>query len=562
MLDVGKRVRALINEGKDANEIDRAARIEGMENLREAALRKLAEGTPPTKRSRASRWTPNERERRGRRAARSSVRAGWRLAAFETFEEERALNLLERVATGGERKLRHVDARRRARRQRRGRRDRSTRASRAIARCEEPALFAMLDAHRWLDDAIALRRLRDLLPSLGARKQCVVLVGPGVPSARRDRARRGPRRAAAARAPPSSPLCSQRVLEQGDAKAPSPIRRYSVEAIRGRARTHVRRGGARACARRCAPRARSTRARWREIVRDKRRALHRTPALTFLDDETGLADVGGLGELKSWLARAPARVRRRGGGFGLPTPRGLLLLGVQGCGKSLVGQARWRASGSSRCCASTSRPRSAASAAPSWRCARRSRWRGRSRPPCSGSTRSRRASPPRSPTRVASRVFGSFLTWLSEKREPVFVVATANDVQGLPPELLRRGRFDELFFVDLPTPAERAEILRIHLRQARARPAPVRRRRARARGRAPDRRGARAGGGGRALHRVRRVARALRQRPRQRDRADGSALRHLRGADQGAARLGAPSRADGVAWTARIADSSRPAENA
>jgi SpoVK/Ycf46/Vps4 family AAA+-type ATPase len=65
----------------------------------------------------------------------------------------------------------------------------------------------------------------------------------------------------------------------------------------------------------------------------------------------------------------------------------------------------------------------------------------------------------------ASRVFGAFLTWLSEKDSPVFVVATANDVAGLPPELLRRGRFDELFFVDLPTAAERAEILAIHLRQ-------------------------------------------------------------------------------------------------
>jgi SpoVK/Ycf46/Vps4 family AAA+-type ATPase len=65
----------------------------------------------------------------------------------------------------------------------------------------------------------------------------------------------------------------------------------------------------------------------------------------------------------------------------------------------------------------------------------------------------------------SSRVFGSFLTWLSEKRSPVFVVATANDVHGLPPELLRRGRFDELFFVDLPSPAERAEILAIHLKK-------------------------------------------------------------------------------------------------
>jgi SpoVK/Ycf46/Vps4 family AAA+-type ATPase len=63
----------------------------------------------------------------------------------------------------------------------------------------------------------------------------------------------------------------------------------------------------------------------------------------------------------------------------------------------------------------------------------------------------------------ASRVFGSFITWLAEKKAEVFVVATANDVTRLPPELLRRGRFDELFFVDLPNPHERLEILKIHL---------------------------------------------------------------------------------------------------
>jgi SpoVK/Ycf46/Vps4 family AAA+-type ATPase len=72
-----------------------------------------------------------------------------------------------------------------------------------------------------------------------------------------------------------------------------------------------------------------------------------------------------------------------------------------------------------------------------------------------------------SPERDArgNRIFGSFLTWLSEKDAPVFVVATANDVASLPPELLRRGRFDEIFFVDLPSPAERLEILAIHLRR-------------------------------------------------------------------------------------------------
>jgi SpoVK/Ycf46/Vps4 family AAA+-type ATPase len=64
---------------------------------------------------------------------------------------------------------------------------------------------------------------------------------------------------------------------------------------------------------------------------------------------------------------------------------------------------------------------------------------------------------------TTARVFGTFLTWLSEKRAPVFVVATANDVSQLPPELLRKGRLDEIFYVDLPSPEEREEIFRIHL---------------------------------------------------------------------------------------------------
>ena len=386
------------------------------------------------------------------------VRAGWRLAVFETFEEERALNLLERVATGNERKL--ISWTVAAGLSGSGAGAGSLDAGLCeIARCEEPALFAMLDAHRWLDDRTALRRLRDLLPSLGARKQCIVLIGPvfHLPiEIERDAGR-------VALALPNAPELAHlfaRVLE-GDAKAARPDPEVLGQAIRGALglssgeavrvlRKALRSTGAfdgRAVA---------------EIVREKRRALHRTPALTFLDDETGLADVGGLGELKSWLAERRRAFTDEAVKFGLPTPRGLLLLGVQGCGKSLSARAvarEWQfpllrldlaaAFGGERSpeLALREAVEVAGSLAPAvlWIDEIEKGFAAALSDP------------------VASRVFGWFLTWLSEKREPVFVVATANDVKGLPPELLRRGRFDELFFVDLPTAAERAEILRIHL---------------------------------------------------------------------------------------------------
>jgi AAA+ superfamily predicted ATPase len=387
------------------------------------------------------------------------VRAGWRLAVFETFEEERALNLLERVASGCERRLftwtvaaglagsgdgaNSFDA-----------------GLAAIARCAEPALFAMLDAHRWLDDPIALRRLRDLLPELGARKQCIVLVGPvfHLPvEIERDAGH------VALPLPGAAEIAHlfTRVLEQGELKAANADPEVLGQAIRGALglssgeavrvlRKALRTSGAfdsRAVA---------------EIVRDKRRALHRTPALTFLDDETGLADVGGLGELKDWLAERRRAFTDEAVKFGLPTPRGLLLLGVQGCGKSLSARAvarEWQfpllrldlaaAFGGER--------------SPELALREAIEVAGSLAPAVLWIDEIEKGFAAALTDPVASRVFGWFLTWLSEKREPVFVVATANDVQGLPPELLRRGRFDELFFVDLPTAAERAEILRIHL---------------------------------------------------------------------------------------------------
>ncbi|MFP8882390.1 MAG: AAA family ATPase, partial [Myxococcota bacterium] len=202
-----------------------------------------------------------------------------------------------------------------------------------------------------------------------------------------------------------------------------------------------------------------------EIVREKRQALDRTPALSFHEAEAGLSEVGGLGELKSWLGERRRAFSTEARQFGLPTPRGLLLLGVQGCGKSLCAKAvarEWHfpllrldlaATFSSQTQSPERAIREAVEVAESL--APAVLWIDEIEKGFAVS----RSDP------TSSRVFGAFLTWLAEKQSPVFVVATANDVVALPPELLRRGRFDDLFFVDLPTQHEREEILRIHLRR-------------------------------------------------------------------------------------------------
>jgi len=389
---------------------------------------------------------------------RTLLKAGWRLVAFETFEEERALHLVERVAQATERRAVPwtVAA---------GLGDAGAGAGsldaglRAIQESEEPAVFALLDAHRGLDDPVAVRRLRDLLPVLGARKQCIVLVGPVLDLPVEIERETGRVELPLPGATELRHLFGK-VLEQGGAEVDPDLLAHAIRGALGLTsgeavrvlRKALRSAGAldvNAVA---------------EIVRDKRRALRRTPALSFHDDPTDLSDVGGLFELKRWLAERRRAFSDEARKFGLPAPRGLLLLGVQGCGKSLSAKAvarEWQfpllrldlaaAFGGARSPEVALREAIAVaeSLAPTVL------WIDEIEKGFAAA-----ASDP-----VASRVFGWFLTWLSEKQDAVFVVATANDVAGLPPELLRRGRFDELFFVDLPTAEERAEILAIHLRK-------------------------------------------------------------------------------------------------
>jgi len=177
-----------------------------------------------------------------------------------------------------------------------------------------------------------------------------------------------------------------------------------------------------------------------------------------------------LTNLKDWLTKRTVAFSDRAARFGLPAPKGVLLLGVQGCGKSLCAKAvsgLWKLPllrfdlgrmFSSLVGSSEENVRRALQTAES--IAPAILWIDEIDKALAGSTSSSG-----SDGGTASRVFGTLLTWLSEKTSPVFVIATANDISHLPPELLRKGRLDEIFFVDLPLASEREEMFKIHLRR-------------------------------------------------------------------------------------------------
>ncbi len=204
------------------------------------------------------------------------------------------------------------------------------------------------------------------------------------------------------------------------------------------------------------------------VLDEKRQVIRKSGLLEYHPTDEKLGNVGGLESLKGWLLRRTSAFGEAARRFGLPEPKGLLLLGVQGCGKSLTAKAiasTWKLPllrldmgrifsglvGSSE--ENLRRAiRVAESVAPAVL------WVDEIEKGLSGV-----ASSGQSDGGTTARVFGALLTWLQEKTAPVFVVATANRIELLPPELLRKGRFDEIFFIDLPAAPERHEILRIHV---------------------------------------------------------------------------------------------------
>ena len=205
------------------------------------------------------------------------------------------------------------------------------------------------------------------------------------------------------------------------------------------------------------------------IIKEKGQIIKKSSILEIIDFKERIEDIGGLEGLKEWL-RSKAQIFRRldeAKKFGVDTPKGVLLVGMPGCGKSLAAKASARLFNVPLLRLDIGRllGKYVGESEHNMRVALKT---AESISPCilwideiekafAGIDQSGGASD------ITKRLFGQFLTWLQEKENTVFVVATANDITAFPPEFLRKGRFDEVFFIDFPNEEERERIFEIHL---------------------------------------------------------------------------------------------------
>ncbi len=205
------------------------------------------------------------------------------------------------------------------------------------------------------------------------------------------------------------------------------------------------------------------------VIASKRRMIQRGRLLEYVQTPLDLSEIGGMSRLKKWLEERKDAFTSKAEDFGLKAPRGVLMLGVQGAGKSLCSKAiatAWHQpllrmdpgalfasyiGESERNLRDALRQTEAMSPVILWIDEIEKGFASAASQSTDGG--------------LSKRMFGTLLTWMQEHEAPVFIIATANDIEALPPELLRKGRFDEIFFVDLPSGSVRKEIFAIHLKK-------------------------------------------------------------------------------------------------
>ncbi len=340
------------------------------------------------------------------------------------------------------------------------------------------AVFLLKDFHRHMESAVVVRRLRDVGQKFSTNRRTLILTAPSI----------------------SMPPELESLVEYVDLPLPDPqrLRQIVEETFKRLSKAHTLQlkldgsgvdamaANLRGLTEEEAERAISQTlvARYAlcpetitDVLEAKKELLRHSGMLEFIDASENMATVGGLDNLKRWLAQRRGAWEDAAREFGLEPPRGVIILGVQGCGKSMCARAiagEWKlplvkfdtAAVYDKYIGETEKRiqkvfQVAEGLAPCvlWIDELEKVFAGSG--PDSASV----------DAGVSSRILAAFLGWMQERKAPVFVAATCNNVTALPPELIRKGRFDELFFVDLPNQSEKKQIFAIQLKRRKRNPA-------------------------------------------------------------------------------------------
>jgi len=339
------------------------------------------------------------------------------------------------------------------------------------------AAFVLKDFHRHMDDPVVVRRLRDVGQKFSTNRRTVIITAPSItipaelgslveflelPLPDKQRLRQ---------------IIDEMTIRVGKTRTlKRTLDSAGLDAMANNLRGLTEEEAERAASQAIVTRYGITAETVTDVLQAKKEQLRHSGMLEFIDASENLSSVGGLDNLKRWLAQRRGTWEDAAREFGLEPPRGAIILGVQGCGKSMCARAiagEWKlplvkfdtAAIFDKYIGETEKRiqkvfRVAEGLAPCvfWIDELEKIFAGSG--PDSASV----------DAGVSSRILAAFLSWMQDRKAPVFVAATCNNVSALPPELIRKGRFDELFFVDLPNQAERKQIFAIHLKRRKRNP--------------------------------------------------------------------------------------------